>query len=60
VVRNPVVHFEILGSDGPATIAFYSDLFGWDLRAIPMAGYETYAYLPRPDEGIGGDVQDPV
>jgi uncharacterized protein len=56
VDRNPVVHFEILGSDGAGTIAFYRDLFGWDLRQVPMAGYETYAYLPQSGEGIGGGV----
>jgi len=56
VMRNPVVHFEILGPDGPATIAFYRELFGWDLRKVPMAGYRTYAYLPEPDQGIGGGV----
>jgi uncharacterized protein len=55
-MRNPVVHFEILGPDGPATIAFYRELFGWDLRQVPMAGYRTYAYLPEPDQGIGGGV----
>ncbi|HXW86843.1 MAG TPA: VOC family protein [Streptosporangiaceae bacterium] len=53
---HPVVHFEILGPDGPALIAFYRELFGWDLREVPMAGYDTYAYLPQPDGGIGGGV----
>ena len=55
-MNNPVVHFEILGPDGPAAIAFYRELFGWDLRQVPMAGYQTYAYLPQPAEGIGGGV----
>lgn len=55
-MRYPVVHFEILGPDGPALIAFYRDLFGWDLRQVPMAGYDTYAYLPEPEQGIGGGV----
>jgi predicted enzyme related to lactoylglutathione lyase len=53
---KPVVHFEILGPDGPALITFYRDLFGWDLREVPMAGYDAYAYLPPPSEGIGGGV----
>ncbi len=53
---NPVVHFEILGPDGPPMITFYRELFGWDLREVPMAGYEAYAYLPEPSEGIGGGV----
>ena len=53
---NPVVHFEILGPDGPAMISFYRELFGWDLREVPMPGYHAYAYLPQPSEGIGGGV----
>ena len=36
--------------------AFYRDLFGWALRDVPMAGYDTYAFLPAPDRGIGGGV----
>ena len=64
-MNNPVVHFEILAPDGPGLIAFYRDLFGWELRQVPMPGYHTYAYLPQPDEGIGGGVgqlhpDDPV
>jgi uncharacterized protein len=56
VTHNPVVHFEILGSDGPGLVEFYRELFGWDLRRVPMTGYDTYAYLPEPDQGIGGGV----
>jgi uncharacterized protein len=55
-MTNPVVHFEILAPDGPGVIAFYRELFGWQLREVPMAGYHTYAYLPQPDVGIGGGV----
>ncbi len=55
-MNNPVVHFEILAPDGAGAIAFYGDLFGWELRQVPMPGYHTYAYLPQPDEGIGGGV----
>jgi predicted enzyme related to lactoylglutathione lyase len=55
-MSNPVVHFEILGPDGPASIAFYHELFGWNLHQVPMAGYQTYAYLPPPSQGIGGGV----
>ena len=32
---NPVVHFEIGGRDAVRTRAFYSELFDWDVRAIP-------------------------
>ncbi len=55
-MENPVVHFEILGTDGRRLMDFYRDLFGWELREVPMTGYESYAYLPAPDEGIGGGV----
>ena len=30
---NPVVHFEITGSDGPALQNFYRDLFDWKIDA---------------------------
>ncbi len=32
IVENPVVHFEIMGPDGPALRSFYEELFGWQLR----------------------------
>jgi len=53
---NPIVHFEILGHEGPSLIGFYRDLFGWELRDVPMNGYRSYAFLPSPDEGIGGGI----
>jgi len=52
----PIVHFEILGPDGPAAVDFYRRLFDWDLQEVPMEGYDTYAYLPEPDAGIGGGI----
>lgn len=55
-MNNPIVHFEILGRDGPSLVAFYRDLFGWELREVPMEGYTSYSFLPSPDEGIGGGV----
>lgn len=55
-MKNPIVHFEILGRDGPSLVAFYRDLFGWELRDATMEGYRTYAFLPSPDQGIGGGV----
>jgi uncharacterized protein len=30
-VANPVVHFEIIGPDGPALQQFYRDLFNWNI-----------------------------
>jgi uncharacterized protein len=52
---NPIVHFEILGHEGPSLVRFYRDLFGWELRDVPMNGYRSYAFL-SPDEGIGGGI----
>ena len=53
---NAIVHFEILGHEGESLVAFYRGLFGWELRDAAMEGYSTYAFLPAPDEGIGGGV----
>ncbi len=56
-MKNPVVHFEIMGPDGPALRSFYEELFGWQLREVPMTSYTDYAYLPTPEgDGIGGGV----
>jgi uncharacterized protein len=55
-VKNPVVHFEILGSDGGALIAFYRGLFGWAMEEHVLPGWPNYAIMERPDEGIGGAV----
>jgi uncharacterized protein len=56
---QPVVHFEVMGQDGPALRTFYTDLFGWQFDADnPM----NYGVVPRdgnvsPDGiGIGGGV----
>jgi uncharacterized protein len=52
---NPVVHFEILGSDGTALIGFYRDVFGWPLQDTPLPGWPSYAIM-EPERGIGGAV----
>jgi predicted enzyme related to lactoylglutathione lyase len=56
---QPVVHFEVMGKDGPALQSFYTDLFGWKVDADnPM----NYGVVLRdgnvsPDGvGIGGGV----
>jgi uncharacterized protein len=56
---QPVVHFEVVGRDGPALWSFYSSLFGWKIDASnPM----NYGIVPREDNlnadgiGIGGGV----
>jgi predicted enzyme related to lactoylglutathione lyase len=56
---NPVVHFEVVGKDGPALRSFYSQLFAWDLGVEDDV---EYAMVPRDDNmnsdgiGIGGGV----
>lgn len=52
-MNNPIVHFEIMGSDGPALTEFYRALFGWELRRVPMDGYQDYSFIPSPEEGVG-------
>ena len=56
---EPVVHFEVIGKDGAALRAFYSDLFGWKIDADnPM----NYGLVQREENlspegiGIGGGV----
>ncbi len=55
-MKNPVVHFEILGSDGPGLIDFYRHAFGWPLQDNPLPGWPNYAIMEPPDQGIGGAV----
>src|SRR5205823_13085855 len=38
-MANGVVHFEIIGADGPALEKFYADVFGWHIQSIPGSNY---------------------
>jgi uncharacterized protein len=56
---QPVVHFEIVGTDGAALQKYYSDLFGWEIDSDnPM----NYGIVPRDGNtsadgaGIGGGI----
>lgn len=56
---QPVVHFEIVGTDGEALKAYYADLFGWEIDSSnPM----RYGVVPREGNttddgwGIGGGI----
>ena len=56
---QPVVHFEVIGKDGPRLHAYYAELFGWEIDADnPM----QYGIVGREDNvnadgvGIGGGV----
>src|SRR5687768_541243 len=51
---NPVVHFEVMGSNRAALHAFYSELFGWHVQDTPEMSYgvvDTHA-----GEGINGGI----
>jgi predicted enzyme related to lactoylglutathione lyase len=56
---QPVVHFEVVGKDGPALQSFYSELFGWKLDTNNPMGYGVVGREDNvnPDGvGIGGGV----
>jgi uncharacterized protein len=53
-MANPVVHFEIAGSDGEKTREFYGRLFGWDYQMYGSAGYGMVS--PAGEQSIGGGV----
>ena len=36
---NPVVHFEIIGNDGPGLQTFYGDLFDWKITVEDTFNY---------------------
>lgn len=48
-MSNPVVHFEILGSDVAALQRFYSNLFGWNIRN--SADFPDYGVVTDQEEG---------
>ncbi len=57
---QPVIHFEVIGKDGPKLREYYGELFGWEFDD-PM-GPTNYAVTPRERNvnaagvGIGGGV----
>jgi len=56
---QPVVHFEIIGTDGAKLQTYYSELFGWEIDANNPMSYGTVRReaTMRPDGvGIGGGV----
>lgn len=52
---QPVVHFEVVGTDGDKLRGYYSELFGWEFQDAP--GPMNYGIVPREGntnaEGIG-------
>jgi uncharacterized protein len=56
--QYPVVHFEILATDGPASKEFWVNLFGWEVRDIPEM---NYSLISAEDHGIPGSIgQNPT
>ena len=57
-MKNPVVHFEIVGKDHEALQAYYRNLFEWELRTpapeIPYAIVEAGEGEPGIGGGVGG------
>jgi uncharacterized protein len=55
---QPVVHFEVIGTDGAKLQSYYSELFGWEIDANPL----QYGSIAREGNtnadgiGIGGGV----
>jgi predicted enzyme related to lactoylglutathione lyase len=57
---QPVVHFEVIGSDGDKSRSYYSELFGWKIEVDNPMNYGIVSREdnPAPDGsfGIGGGV----
>lgn len=52
-MADPVIHFEIIGTNAPALQEFYGDLFGWEIDAgNPL----KYGGVAAAEGGIGGGV----
>ena len=57
---QPVVHFEIIGTDPAKLRRYYSELFGWEFdtsgtTASPVSEAGNYGFVQASDEtGIGG------
>src|SRR5438132_2142855 len=52
-MANPFVHVELHTGDPAKAKAFYSKLFGWKLKDMPMPGGESYTMIDV-GEGTGG------
>lgn len=55
-VRNPVVHFEILGRDAAALKKFYSEAFGWQMGPTGEGPLEYSMVAPKAEGGIDGGI----
>ena len=56
---QPVVHFEVIGKDGPKLQKYYADLFGWKVDANNPMHYGMVDGRDNPapeNRGIGGGI----
>ena len=59
---QPVVHFQIMGTDAERTHRYYSDLFGWEIQTLPYENPTNYGLVDREGNtnaegaGIGGGI----
>jgi uncharacterized protein len=56
---QPVVHFEVIGKDGPKLQSYYGELFGWQIDANNPMKYGTVQREGNTNAdgvGIGGGV----
>ena len=57
---QPVIHFEVVGRDGPSPRAFYSELFGWEIDTDNPDGYGLIGRegnVTTDGVGIGGGIR---
>ena len=52
-MASKVIHFEVVGKDGPALQRFYSSVFGWKLNTDNPSGY---GMVEGEDHSIGGGI----
>ena len=56
---QPVVHFEVIGTDGAKLQQYFADLFGWEIDANNPMGYGMVARegnVSAEGVGIGGGI----
>jgi predicted enzyme related to lactoylglutathione lyase len=59
---QPVVHFEVIGKDGEKLRSYYSELFGWEIKADNPMSYgivQREGNLSPDGVGIGGGIGGP-
>ena len=55
-IRNPVVHFEVLGRDAGALRKFYSEAFGWSLGPVDDSPLQYSMVHGKDGGGIDGGI----